>query len=81
MLPSPNKLRTPPHFTTAEFDALHTTSLHDTTLNRLRAWETEWEQCRADVSAVSAGEGHSTDGRPEREPESLLYCNLVVVYD
>jgi hypothetical protein len=52
-LPSPDKLRTPLHFTTAELDALRGTNLHGATLDRRRAWEAEWERCRADVSAVS----------------------------
>jgi hypothetical protein len=51
-LPSPSQLRTTLHFTEAELDALRGTNLYGATLERRQVWEAEWEQCRADISAV-----------------------------
>lgn len=53
-LPSPSQLRTTLHFTQAELDALRGTNLYGATLDRRQVWETEWEECRADISAVNA---------------------------
>jgi hypothetical protein len=52
-LPSPNQLRTTLHFTEAELEALRGTNLYGATLDRRQVWETEWEECRADISAVN----------------------------
>lgn len=52
-LPSPSQLRTPLHFTGEELDALRGTNLYGATNDRRQVWEAEWEQCRADVSAVN----------------------------
>ncbi|KAH9960431.1 hypothetical protein BC827DRAFT_1260775 [Russula dissimulans] len=56
-LPSPGQLRTPLHFTREELHALRGTNLYGATTDRRRVWEAEWEQCRADVSAVNVGWG------------------------
>ncbi len=53
-LPSPDRLRTPLHFSTEELDALKGTNLYGASLDRGRVWEAEWEQCLADVSTVNA---------------------------
>ncbi|KAI0298840.1 hypothetical protein BC826DRAFT_1090616 [Russula brevipes] len=53
-LPLPSQLRTPLHFTKEETDALRGTNVYGATLDRRRVWEAEWEQCRADVSAINA---------------------------
>ncbi|KAH9002447.1 hypothetical protein EDB86DRAFT_3125909 [Lactarius hatsudake] len=53
-LPSPDRLRTPLHFSTEELDVLKGTNLYGATIDRHRAWEAEWEQCLADVSTVNA---------------------------
>ncbi|KAH9071581.1 SET domain-containing protein [Lactarius deliciosus] len=53
-LPSPDRLRTPLHFSTEELDVLKGTNLYGATIDRRRAWEAEWEQCLADVSTVNA---------------------------
>jgi hypothetical protein len=58
-LPSPDQLRTPLHFTSAELDALRGTNLHGATIDRRRVWEAEWERCRADVSAVDVEWGRA----------------------
>ena len=52
-LPSPDKLRTPLHFTDHEIDALRGTNLHGATIDRRRDWKVEWERCHADVSGVN----------------------------
>jgi hypothetical protein len=52
-LPSPDQLRTTLHFTKAELDALRGTNLYYATLDRRQVWESEWEQCRADITAVN----------------------------
>lgn len=52
-LPSPSQLRTTLHFTEAELDALRGTNLYGATLDRRQVWKAEWEECRADISAVS----------------------------
>ena len=53
-LPPPIQLRTTLHFTNEELDALRGTNLYGATVDRRQVWEAEWEQCRADVSAVNA---------------------------
>ena len=53
-LPSPDRLRTPLHFSTEELDALKGTNLYGATIDRRRVWEAEWEQCLADVSTINA---------------------------
>jgi hypothetical protein len=37
-----------------ETDALRGTNVYGATHDRRRVWEAEWEQCRADVSAINA---------------------------
>ncbi|KAI0632805.1 SET domain-containing protein [Trametes polyzona] len=51
-LPSPDKLRTPLHFTPAELDVFRGSNLYGATLDRRRDWETEWTQCKAAVSSA-----------------------------
>ena len=53
-LPSPSQLRTALHFTETELDALRGTNIYGATLDRRQVWEAEWEECRADISAVNA---------------------------
>ncbi|OSD03733.1 SET domain-containing protein [Trametes coccinea BRFM310] len=52
-LPSPEKLRTPLHFTPAEVDAFRGSNLYGATLDRRRDWEVEWEQCKTVVNAAN----------------------------
>ncbi|KAF7791541.1 hypothetical protein EIP86_002557 [Pleurotus ostreatoroseus] len=46
ILPAPHKLCTPLHFTGAELALFRGTNLYGATLDRQRAWEAEWEDCR-----------------------------------
>lgn len=45
-LPSPDKLRTPLHFTSHELEIFKGTNLYGATLDREAEWKKEWEQCR-----------------------------------
>ena len=54
MLPSPDKLRMPLHFTDDELDALKGTNLHGATIDRRCNWQVvKWEPCHADISSVN----------------------------
>ncbi|KAI9467327.1 hypothetical protein BJY52DRAFT_1201632 [Lactarius psammicola] len=53
-LPSPDRLRTPLHFSAEELYALKGTNLYGATIDRRQVWEAEWEQCLADVSTINA---------------------------
>ena len=57
MLPSPDKLRTPLHFTQAELDLFKGTNLYGATLDRRREWEAEWEKCREFLAAHDSALG------------------------
>ncbi|KAI0370920.1 SET domain-containing protein [Pilatotrama ljubarskyi] len=56
-LPSPEKLRTPLHFSPVELEAFRGSNLYGATLDRRREWEAEWEQCRAAVSSLNSAWG------------------------
>ncbi|KAI9068836.1 SET domain-containing protein [Trametes sanguinea] len=57
MLPSPEKLRTPLHFSPAELEAFRGSNLFGATLDRRRDWEAEWEQCKTIVNAANPSWG------------------------
>ncbi|KAJ7094482.1 SET domain protein [Mycena belliarum] len=50
-LPSPESLRTPLHFTSAELERFKGSNLYGATLDRRREWRAEWEQCQGAVCA------------------------------
>ncbi|PIL26079.1 hypothetical protein GSI_11833 [Ganoderma sinense ZZ0214-1] len=56
-LPSPDKLRTPLHFTDLELAAFRGSNLFGATLDRKRQWEAEWQQCREAVASANADWG------------------------
>lgn len=55
VLPHPSKLRTPLHFTEQELEALKGSNLYGATLDRVREWQTEWNQCRDAIRLVNEG--------------------------
>ncbi|CCM00966.1 uncharacterized protein FIBRA_03014 [Fibroporia radiculosa] len=52
MLPAPDKLRTPLHFSDTELEALKGSNLYGATLDRRRDWQSEWEQCQKTIATV-----------------------------
>ncbi|KAI0668916.1 hypothetical protein C8Q78DRAFT_954903, partial [Trametes maxima] len=56
-LPSPERLRTPLHFSAVELAAFRASNLYGATGDRLREWQAEWEQCRAIVAIASQSWG------------------------
>ncbi|TFK92891.1 SET domain-containing protein [Polyporus arcularius HHB13444] len=56
-LPSPDRLRTPLHFSDAELKAFQGSNLYGATLDRRRDWEAEWQQCKSVIAAANASWG------------------------
>lgn len=59
MLPAPHLLRTALHFTPTELELFRGSNLYGATIDRRKAWETEWQQCRSVLSAVNVQWGAS----------------------
>ncbi|KAI0072171.1 SET domain-containing protein [Panus rudis PR-1116 ss-1] len=53
ILPSPDQLRTPLHFTPEELELFRGSNLYWATLDRRDQWRTEWQQCQAALSEES----------------------------
>ncbi|KAM5538834.1 hypothetical protein V8D89_007556 [Ganoderma adspersum] len=56
-LPSPDKLRTPLHFTDIELASFRGSNLFGATLDRKEQWEGEWQQCKDAVSSANTAWG------------------------
>ena len=56
-LPSPDKLRTPLHFTDPELASFRGSNLFGATLDRKGQWEGEWQQCKATVASANTAWG------------------------
>ncbi|KAI0651349.1 SET domain-containing protein [Trametes meyenii] len=52
-LPSPERLRTPLHFSAVELAAFRGSNLYGATGDRLHEWQAEWTQCRAIVAIAN----------------------------
>ena len=56
-LPSPEKLRTPLHFSEAELKAFQGSNLYGASLDRRREWDNEWQQCKTVIDAANTDWG------------------------
>ncbi len=56
-LPTPDKLRTPLHFTSSELDLFKGSNLYGATLDRELEWKNEWEQCRKVIADTNSNWG------------------------
>lgn len=81
ILPGPDKLRTPLHFTSSELDAFKGTNLYGAVDTRRQEWQEEWQACRSVVEehdkSMSADFTWSVRTSFDRDHTEYLYQGTI----